>query len=98
MAITIMYHTEQQTNNRWTVYIMAAILKVVIRGEGSGRGNENGAYLSFSQMKRYLFLLLDTDLLTTEQEKESIYKLTLKATRFSQLYEQLYKMIQYPRK
>jgi predicted transcriptional regulator len=77
---------------------MAVILKVVIRGEGSSRGNKNGAHLSFSQMKRYLLQLLDTDLLTTNLEKESIYKLTLKATSFSQLYEQLYKTIQYPRK
>jgi predicted transcriptional regulator len=89
---------QQQTKYRRTVDIMASILKVVIRGEGTKRGIENGANLSFLQVKQYLLLLLNTDLLTKDQEKESIYKITQKAIRFLHLYEQLNKMIQYPRK
>ena len=42
---------------------MAAILRIVIGGEGTRRGIANGANLSFSQVKQYLLLLLDTDLL-----------------------------------
>lgn len=54
--------------------------------------------LSLLQVKQYLLLLLNTDLLTKDQEKESIYKITQKGIRFLHLYEQLNKMIQYPRK
>jgi predicted transcriptional regulator len=100
MVIVNMYDIEiiqQQTKYRRTVDIMAAILKVVIRGEGTKRGIENGTNLSFLQVKQYLLLLLNTDLLTKDQEKESIYKITQKAIRFLQLYEQLNKMILYPR-
>jgi predicted transcriptional regulator len=91
---------QQQTKYRRTVDIMAAILRVVIRGEGTKRGIENGANLSqvLLQVKQYLMLLLNTDLLAKDQEKESIYKITQKAIRFLHLYEQLNKMIQYPRK
>lgn len=101
MAIANMYDIEiiqKQTKYRRTVDIMAAILKVVIRGEGTKRDIENGANLSFLQVKQYLLLLLNTDLLTKDQEKESIYRITQKAIRFLHLYEQLDKMIQYPRK
>lgn len=75
MAIMNMYDSEtiqHQTKYRRTIDIMAAILKVVIRGEGTKRGIENGANLSFLQVKQYLLLLLDTDLLTKDQEKKSI--------------------------
>jgi predicted transcriptional regulator len=101
MAIANMYDIEiiqKQTKYRRTVDIMAAVLKVVIRGEGTKRDIENGANLSFLQVKQYLLLLLNTDLLTKDQEKESIYRITQKAIRFLHLYEQLDKMIQYPRK
>ena len=87
-----MYYGEtiqQQTKYRRTVDIMAAILKVVIGGEGTKRGIENGANLSFLQVKQYLLLLLNTDLLTKDQEKESIYKITQKAIRFLHLYDTL---------
>jgi predicted transcriptional regulator len=100
MVIVNMYDLEiiqPQTKYRRTVDIMAAILKVVIRGEGTKRGIENGANLSFLQVKQYLLLLLNADLLTKDQEKESIYKITQKAIRFLHLYEQLNKMILYPR-
>ena len=89
---------QQQTKYRRTVDIMAAILRIVIRGEGTKRGIANGAHLSFSQVRQSLLLLLDTDLLTIEQEKESIYKITQKAIRFLHLYEHLNEMIHYPRK
>jgi len=89
---------QQQTKYRRTVDIMVAILKVVIRGEGTKRGIESGANLSFLQVKQYLLLLLDTDLLIRDQERESIYKITQKAIRFLHLHEQLNEMIQYPRK
>lgn len=89
---------QHQTKYRRTADIMAAILKVVMRGEGTKRGIENGANLSFMQMKQYLLLLLDADLLTKDQEKESIYKITQKAIRFLHLYEQLNEMIQNPKK
>jgi predicted transcriptional regulator len=75
MAIMNMYDSEtiqHQTKYRRTIDIMAAILKVVIRGEGTKRGIENGANLSFLQVRQYLLLLLDTDLLTKDQEKKSI--------------------------
>ncbi len=88
---------QQQPKYRRTFDIMAAILKVVISGEGTKRGIENGANLSFLQMKQYLLLLLDTDLITKDQEKESIYKITQKAIRFLHLYGQLNEMIQNPR-
>jgi predicted transcriptional regulator len=81
MVIMDIYDIEtiqQQTKYRRTVDIMATILRIVIRGEGTKRGIANGAHLSFSQVRQYLLLLLDTDLLTIEQEKESIYKITQK--------------------
>lgn len=71
---------QQQTRQRMTVAIMAAILKLVIRGEGTERDIENGAHLSFSQIQQYL--LLYTDLLTREQQVEAIYKITHKDMRF----------------
>jgi len=89
---------QQQTKYRRAVDIMAVILRIVIRGEGTKRGIANGANLSFSKMKESLLLLLDTDLLTIEHEKESIYKITQKAIRFLQLYEHLNEMLQYPKK
>jgi predicted transcriptional regulator len=61
MAIMNFYDSEtiqQQPKYRRTFDIMAAILKVVISGEGTKRGIENGANLSFLQMKQYLLLLL----------------------------------------
>jgi predicted transcriptional regulator len=88
---------QQQTKYRNTVDIMAVILRIVIRGEGTKRGIAHGANLSFSKVKQYL-LLLDTDLLTIEQEKESIYKITQKAIHFLHLYEHLNEMIKYPMK
>jgi len=51
------YHTEtiqQQTNYRRTADILAAILKLVFRGEGTNRDIEKGAQLSFPQLNRYL--------------------------------------------
>lgn|SRR6266849_2562868 len=101
MVIINIYDIEtiqRQTKYRRTVDIMAAILRIVIGGEGTKRGIANGANLSFSQVKQYLLLLLDTDLLTIEQDKESIYKITQKAIRFLRLYEHINEMIQYPRK
>jgi predicted transcriptional regulator len=101
MAMMNIYDNEtiqQQPKYRRTFDILAAILKVVISGEGTKRGVENGANLSFLQMKQYLLLLLDTDLLTKDREKESIYKITQKAIRFLHLYGQLNEMIQNPRK
>jgi predicted transcriptional regulator len=102
MAIANMYDIEtihqQQTKHRRTIDMMAAILKVVIRGEGTKRGIENGANLSFLQVKQYLLLLLNTDLLTKDQKKESSYKITQKAIHFLHLYDQLNEMIRYPRK
>jgi predicted transcriptional regulator len=101
MAIANMYNIEiiqKQTKYRRTVDIMAAILKVVIRGGGTRRDIENGANLSFLQVKQYLLLLLNSDLLTKDKEKESIYRITQKAIRFLHLYEQLDTMIHYPRK
>ena len=80
---------QKQTKYRRTVDIIAAILKVVIRGRGTKRDIENGANLSFLQVKQYLLLLLNTDLLTKDQEKESIYKITQKAIRFLHLYDTL---------
>jgi hypothetical protein len=44
---------QQQTRQRMTVAIMAAILKLVIRGEGTERDIENGAHLSSSQIQQY---------------------------------------------
>jgi hypothetical protein len=44
---------QQQTRYRMTVDIMAATLKLVIRGEGTVRDIENGAHLSFSQIQQY---------------------------------------------
>jgi len=92
MVIVNIYDIETiqpQTKYRRTVDILAAILKVVIGGEGTKRGIENGANLSFLQVKQYLLLLLNTDLLTKDREKESIYKITQKAIRFLHLYDTL---------
>jgi hypothetical protein len=44
---------QQQTSYRMTVDIMAATLKLVIRGEGNERDIENGAHLSVSQIQQY---------------------------------------------
>jgi predicted transcriptional regulator len=101
MVIMNIYDIEtiqQQTKYRNTVDIMAVILSIVIRGEGTKRGIAHGANLSFSKVKQYLLLLLDTDLLTIEQEIESIYKITQKAIHFLHLYEHLNEMIKYPMK
>ena len=101
MVIINIYDIEtiqRQTKYRRTADIMAVILRIVIGGEGTKRRIANGANLSFSQVKQYLLLLLDTDLLTIEQHKESIYKITQNAIRFLPLYEHINEMIQYPRK
>ena len=45
---------QQQTRYRMTVDIMAATLKLVIRGEGTVRDIENGTHLSFSQIQQYM--------------------------------------------
>jgi predicted transcriptional regulator len=80
------------------VDIIAAILKVVIRGDGTKRDIEKGAYLSYLQIKQYLPLLLEINLLTKGQEEQTIFKITQKAVRFLHLYDQLNQMIQYPGK
>lgn len=96
-----MYYAEtiqQQTKYRRTADILAAILKVVIKGEETKRGIERGAQLSFSQLKRYLLLSLECGLVTREPHEESIYRIPQKGIRFLQTLEQMNEMIQYPRK
>jgi len=60
-------------------YIIAAILKVVLRGEGTKTAN-----LTLRQIRQYLPLLLEYDFIT-----ETIYKITQKAILFLNLYDQL---------
>ena len=88
----------EETKYRSMLDIIAAILKVVIRGDGTKRGIEKGTYLSYLQIKRHLQLLLESNLLTKGQEKQAIYKITQKAIRFLDLYDQLNEMLGYPSK
>jgi predicted transcriptional regulator len=76
---------------------MAAILKIVFRGEGSKRDIGRSANLSFLQTRQYLMLLLEYDLLIEYREKEAIYKITQKAIYFLKLYDQLNSMMQHTR-
>src|SRR5205809_620013 len=96
-----MYYAEtiqQQTKHRRTADILAAILKVVIGGEGTKRGIEGGAQLSFSQMKRYLLLSLECRQLIREEHEEFSYRITEKGIRFLHTVEQMNEMIQYSMK
>jgi len=96
----IIYETEiiRQETRRGSVDIIAAILKIVLRGEGTKRGIGGGASLSFKQLRQYLPLLLEYDLLDFEsREKETIYKITQKTIQFLNLHDQLNSMMQHTR-
>jgi predicted transcriptional regulator len=61
MIMMNFYHAEtiqEQTKNRSTIDVMAALLKVVSRGEGPKKGIENGANLSFSKEQYYPLILI----------------------------------------
>jgi predicted transcriptional regulator len=94
----IIYETEiiQQKTRRGSVDIIAAILKVVLRGEGTKRGIGGGSNLTLRQIRQYLHLLLEYDLLHFEsREKETIYKIIQKTIHFLNLHDQLNSMIQH---
>lgn len=89
---------EQQPKHRRSADLLAAILKVVIMGEETKRGIERGSNMSFSQLKRYLLLSLESGLVMRDQHEESVYRITQKGIRFLHTVEKLNEMIQYPRR
>jgi hypothetical protein len=61
MIMMNFYHAEtiqQQTKYRSTIDILAPILYVASRGEGTKKGIENGANLSFSKEQYYPLILI----------------------------------------
>jgi hypothetical protein len=74
MHVMNMYYAEtiqQQMKYRRTSDMLAVILKVVIRGEETKRGIERGAQMSYSQLKRYLLLSLESGSVIRDQYGES---------------------------
>jgi predicted transcriptional regulator len=84
--------TELPSKYRSRADIVAAILRVVSERGASKTRIMYRAFLSSSQLKQYIRILLDNGLLATSEER-SIYKITENGMRLLQLYHQLTEMM-----
>jgi predicted transcriptional regulator len=79
---------ERHTKYRSRADIVAAILRVVSEKGATKTHIMYRAFLSSSQLKQYLRILLDNGLLATSEER-SIYNITQNGMRLLQLYHHL---------
>jgi predicted transcriptional regulator len=84
--------TEQHVSYRSRADIIAAILRVVTERAATKTRIMYRAFLSSSQLKQYIPILLDNGLLATNEER-SIYNVTENGMRLLQLYHQRTGMI-----
>jgi len=84
--------TEQHVRYRSRADIIAAILRVVTERAATKTRIMYRAFLSSSQLKQYIPILLDNGLLATNEER-SIYNITENGMRLLQLYYQLIEMM-----
>jgi predicted transcriptional regulator len=73
--------------------MIAAILKVVNTKEASKTRIMYGAYLSYAQIREYMPTLIETGLLTTTNDQQSLYNIRETGLRFLELYDKLNEMI-----
>lgn len=86
--------TQRYTRNRSKLDIIAAILRVVNTREASKTRIMYGAYLSYEQIREYMPTLLESGLLTTTNNGQSLYKIRERGLRFLDLYGKLNEMIE----
>jgi predicted transcriptional regulator len=84
--------TERHIRYRGRADIIAAILRVVTERAATKTRIMYRAFLSSSQLKQYIPILLDNGLLATNEER-SIYNITENGMRLLQLYYQLIEMM-----
>jgi predicted transcriptional regulator len=84
--------TERHVKYRSRADIVAAILSVVSERGATKTRIMYRAFLSSSQLKQYMRILLDNGLLATSEE-QSVYSITEKGMRLLQLYYQLTEMM-----
>jgi predicted transcriptional regulator len=84
--------TERHFRYRSRADIIAAILRVVTERAATKTRIMYRAFLSSSQLKQYIPILLDNGLLATNEER-SIYRITENGMRLLQLYYQLTEMM-----
>jgi len=84
--------TERHVKYRSRADIVAAILSVVSEIGATKTRIMYRAFLSSSQLKQYMQILLNNGLLATSEER-SIYYITEKGIRLLQLYSQLTEMM-----
>ena len=85
-------NTERHIKYRSRADIVAAILRVVSERGATKTRIMYRAFLSSSQLKQYIRILLDNGLLATSEER-SIYNITENGMRLLQLYHQLTEMM-----
>jgi len=84
--------TERHIKYRSRADIVAAILSVISETGATKTRIMYRAFLSSSQLKQYMQILLNNGLLATSEER-SIYYITEKGMRLLQLYYQLTEMM-----
>ena len=84
--------TERHIRYRSRADIIAAILRVVTERGATKTRIMYRAFLSSSQLKQYIPILLDNGLLATNEER-SIYNITENGMRLLRLYYQLTEMM-----
>ena len=85
--------TQRYTKNRSKLDIIAAILNVVNAREASKTRIMYGAYLSYKQIREYMPTLLDSNLVTTTNDGQSLYRIRERGLRFLELYGKVNEMI-----
>lgn len=85
--------TQRYTRNRSKLDIIAAILGVVNTRDASKTRIMYGAYLSYEQIREYMPTLLESGLLTTINDGQSLYRIRERGLRFLELYGKLNEMI-----
>jgi predicted transcriptional regulator len=77
---------------RNTTDIVAKILESAAEEEGKDVTKTNimyKAFLSYEQLKRYLPILIESDLLEYSNENKQIYKVTEKGRKFVSKYDEI---------
>lgn len=78
--------------NRSKTDIVGLILEVANVGGAAKTKIMYKAFLSYSQLKEYLAMLMDNSLLEFEEERQ-FYRTTEKGIRFLQMYAQVHEMM-----
>jgi len=85
--------THRFMRNRSRLDIAATILKVINAKEASKTRIMYRAYVSYSQIREYIPMLLGNDLVITTDGQGSLYSIRDRGVRFLEIYDRLNNMI-----